>query len=731
MSEKRTSTFIVALIFFTATLYILSIFGPNIAQAATTPTGIITGKVVNVRPDPSTINPQIGTLLQGSKVEILAQVGEWYNIKFGSLTGWVHQDFIMTGSSSAAISQSVQQSQTPIIILDGAPLTFDVQPIIENGRILVPMAAIFRAMGATVTWDSVTKTVTALRGTTTVVLPINSYTPTVNGTVWKLDVPARIVGNRTLAPLRFVGEALGGTVSWDGTNFRAIITSPQATSNSNKAVVAVNIINTVNLRSSAEINDDNVIGQASPGETLTVLSQYGDWYLVRRGSLNAWVAGWVVELIHEGEVVPPSAETPLVDPTEDKGSDSIAVNPNPGSSDLASITLSSERAAEGLKISMDSTLKLDMKQSESSGRLTYTFKDSQIIGTASLEKWLGAEKLNVQGINTGDDVQVVITLPAGVSYETSTENSGKRAVVFIPNYIGSVTRSTFGSSGENITVKGIAALGYTSDVGEKKLEIVINNALQGKAQSSYSYSNTLISSMTFTPQGNGETATVMTINTKKPVKFSVGPNDDGSAINILFIDQSEIESREPLVVLDAGHGGKDPGANGCNLNEKDINLAVTLKVGEILKKDGIRVVYTRTNDTFVELDDRPNIANMYNASVFVSIHCNSNVSSSPSGTETYCYYPLSDPQLFMQKDERYNLALRIQQAMVKELGLNDRGVKQANFEVLRETEMPSALVEMGFISNPTEGALFGQNSIRNRAAEAIAAAIADYMESYL
>ncbi len=731
MSEKRTSTFIVALIFLTAALYILSIFGSNVAQAAT-PTGIITGKAVNVRPDPSTSNPQIGTLLQGSKVEILTHVGTWYNIKFGSLTGWVHQDYITTGSSSAAVNQSVQQSQTPMVILDGAPLAFDVPPVIENGRILVPLAAIFRSMGAAVEWNASTQTVTAVRGTTTVILPINSNTPTVNGTVWKLDVPARIVGNRTLAPLRFVGEALGGTVSWDGADFKAIMTSPPALpSSNNAAVVAVNIINTVNLRSSAEINDDNVIGQASPGETLTVLSQYGDWYLVRKGSLNAWVAGWVVELIHEGEVVPPSAETPEADPAEDKGSDPPAANPAPGSSDLASITLSSERAAEGLEISIESTVKLNMKKSENNGRLTYTFKDSQIIGTTSFEKWLGTEKLNVQGTNTGGDAQVVITMPTGVTYETSLANSDKKAVLFIPNYISSVDRSTFSSSGENITVKGIAALGYTSDVGEKKLEIVINNAIQGKAQSSYSYSSSLISSMTFAPQGNGETATVMTINTKKPVKFSVGPNDDGSAINILFIDKSEIESREPLVVLDAGHGGKDPGANGCNLDEKDVNLAVALKVGEILKKNGIRVVYTRTNDTFVELDDRPNIANMYNASVFVSIHCNSNVSSSPSGTETYCYYPLSNPQLFMQKDERYNLALRIQQAMVKELGLNDRGVKQANFAVLRETEMPSALVEMGFISNPTEGALLGQNSCRNKAAEAIAAAIADYMESYL
>ena len=131
-------------------------------------------------------------------------------------------------------------------------MSFDVPPIIEDGRILVPMAAIFRSMGATVEWNQSTRTVTAVRGTTHVVLPIDSYTPTVNGTVWKLDVPARIVGNRTLAPLRFVGEALGGTVAWDAANFKAVLTSPPPINggkDSNKSVVAVNIgTSIVNLR---------------------------------------------------------------------------------------------------------------------------------------------------------------------------------------------------------------------------------------------------------------------------------------------------------------------------------------------------------------------------------------------------------------------------------------------------------------------------------------------------
>jgi N-acetylmuramoyl-L-alanine amidase len=228
-------------------------------------------------------------------------------------------------------------------------------------------------------------------------------------------------------------------------------------------------------------------------------------------------------------------------------------------------------------------------------------------------------------------------------------------------------------------------------------------------------------------KSQGQSGTVLTITTTKAAKFSVGPNSDGTGLNILFVDQSELQSRVPIVVLDAGHGGSDPGASGAYLQEKDVNLAVVLKAGQLLTAKGIKVVYTRTDDTYVGLDDRSTLANFYNASVFVSVHCNANTSSAPNGTETYCYYPLEDPELYLQKDERYNLALDLQQALVADLGRADRGVKQGNLSVLRETTMPSALAEIAFISNPTEEALMQQQQFTDLAGKAIADAIVGYM----
>lgn len=113
----------------------------------------------------------------------------------------------------------------PVVFLDGRQLSFDVPPIIEDGRTLVPLRAIFEAMGATVTWDDTTSTAIGVKGDTTVILPVGSTEPTINGAMYKLEVPGRIIKGRTLAPLRFVGEAFGGTVTWDGATNKITITT--------------------------------------------------------------------------------------------------------------------------------------------------------------------------------------------------------------------------------------------------------------------------------------------------------------------------------------------------------------------------------------------------------------------------------------------------------------------------------------------------------------------------
>jgi len=115
------------------------------------------------------------------------------------------------------------QATAPKVEINGTTLNFDVAPVIVDGRILVPIRAVFEAMGAAVSWEQATMTATAVKGSTTVVLQIGSLAPTINGTIKPIDVAGKIVDDRTLAPLRFVCEAFGGTVEWNADTQTAVV----------------------------------------------------------------------------------------------------------------------------------------------------------------------------------------------------------------------------------------------------------------------------------------------------------------------------------------------------------------------------------------------------------------------------------------------------------------------------------------------------------------------------
>jgi N-acetylmuramoyl-L-alanine amidase len=225
------------------------------------------------------------------------------------------------------------------------------------------------------------------------------------------------------------------------------------------------------------------------------------------------------------------------------------------------------------------------------------------------------------------------------------------------------------------------------------------------------------------------------------------------------------KSRIRTVVIDPGHGGKDPGAIGPKgLREKDITLHVAKKLGNILKKKyGMNIIYTRTRDRFIALNDRTEIANSKKADLFVSIHVNASRMRNARGIETYflnwtnnreamrvaarenrisfkkmqkvqsgLQYILKDLARKNKNEESARLAYSVQRAMVNNLKkdygkIEDLGVKYALFYVLIGAEMPSALVEISFISNYEEEKRLSRDSYKNKIAEALAKGIDSYI----
>ena len=225
------------------------------------------------------------------------------------------------------------------------------------------------------------------------------------------------------------------------------------------------------------------------------------------------------------------------------------------------------------------------------------------------------------------------------------------------------------------------------------------------------------------------------------------------------------------VVIDAGHGGDDPGAIGKKSKEKNIALAVALKLGNFIKTNcpGVEVIFTRTTDVFVELYRRAQIANNSKADLFISIHCNSTPKPDAFGTETWVLglnksqanlevvkkenssilfekdyankYDGFDPNspegniifsLYQNAylDQSLRLADMVQKQFANKLGRHNRGVKQAGFLVLYKTSMPAALIELGFVSNPQEEDFLLSESGQNQIASSICKAFKEYKTSY-
>ncbi len=230
---------------------------------------------------------------------------------------------------------------------------------------------------------------------------------------------------------------------------------------------------------------------------------------------------------------------------------------------------------------------------------------------------------------------------------------------------------------------------------------------------------------------------------------------------------SEPQTTDFVVVLDAGHGGHDPGNLGNGYLEKNISLSIVLKVGQLLEQQGINVIYTRKDDIFVDLYVRGEIANKADADLFVSVHCDSHESDAHgAGTfvlglhannqnfeiakkensviylednyeARYAAYDIDSPEsiiglTIMQEeflDQSIMLAKMMQDNFSGKLERNDRKVKQAGFIVLHQTFMPSVLVETGFLTNKAEGSYLNSSRGQTDMGKAIADAILLYKEN--
>ncbi|MDS1030476.1 N-acetylmuramoyl-L-alanine amidase [Bacillota bacterium LX-D] len=323
-------------------------------------------------------------------------------------------------------------------------------------------------------------------------------------------------------------------------------------------------------------------------------------------------------------------------------------------------------------------------EGDTSSRTPEPGENSQTDTDTSDEELVSIENISVD--TTGNDVTFTVTASGKLNYSTFRLDNPRRLVVDFPNSVLKLSEQLDTISVNQGLVKSIRVGQYS--VRQSRITVDITGAAGIALASSANNSSKL------------------TFKVEKP------------------------SLKGKTIVIDPGHGSiqsggsSDPGARGpSGLFERDVVLNVSLKVKELLEAKGAKVIMTRTGNTYLTLKGRAEVANKNNAQIFVCIHCNASTSRSANGTATYYY---AQGSLSTQREIRQRLASTVQEQLVKAIGRKNRGIVEANFAVLRYTNVPSILVETAFISNYEEEALLAKSDFQDKIAVGITNGIEKY-----
>lgn len=713
---------------------------------------------------------------------------------FGNTTAYA--DMINMNLYYDGKSHSYQAEEITIQINGQTMEVEDMPPIVLNDRTMVPARAVFETMGAEVTWNADTKEVYVKKDSDIVVLQIDHNTGTKNGAAFTMDVPAKIINDRTLIPVRAVSEALGCEVGWDDSTRVVSIDETENTpilepetdntdTNTNTNTDTNTNTNTdtntnANANTNANTNTNNNTNTNTSQDTGVVPTQNISvtGISVPTGNNNQQV----FTVTASGEIA--KYENVYVDDTrivldiyyaqKNLSSDNITVTTSP----FVSAVRSAQHDVDGVAVTrvvldLKAPVKYQLSQSADKKSLVVAFSESIV------------QSMTVTNNGTTDTVQINANAPLAAN--VSTLSSPKRIVIDIA-YATSNLQETFSTEGLSqitairtsmyeqktprvvlevkdtaeyeinqsgnsivVTVKKSTLDNLSYDASKKALVLKkvtpfdintvvhTDNYLQnhykielpGDFTSVYGYGTMKLDydgvpSVTVATE-SGKTA--FRFDQTKIRAYTITEDTNNYYINI----KNPKEVYDRVLLLDAGHGGNDPGTSGNGLNEKDINLAIVNKAYALLQQtDKVKTYLTRTDDTRPENRDRANMANDM-ADVFISIHMNSAAPNpTPNGTEVLFITHANDVQ---GKLTSQIVATEILQKMIAALQTNNRGLKydtqhQKNLIVLNSTTVPAVIVETVFLSNPGDALKISNETNQDKAAQAIYDTVIDLANKY-
>ncbi|CEP67095.1 Cell wall hydrolase/autolysin, catalytic [Moorella glycerini] len=592
------------------------------------------------------------------------------------------------------------------LILNGTRVDPAVPPYIDgNGRTMVPLRFVMEYMGARVDWVEEEQGIVVNRGATTLKMWIGSRRASVNGQAILLDTTPVLKGNTTMVPVRFISQAFGGQVDWNATSQTVRITLGTVQSASQVRLTG----SYVNIRSGPGL-DYNIIDVLPRGTVLRLIDEAPGWYQVQlNGGRQGWVSAAYAEPVYDnnspGNGGPPGENPPT------GGTQPPAGNPLPGDGQPPA------GQPLGLAVVGSRPVAILAGPSPVEKQVGTAAAGSKLPIWQKKGDWWQVEMAN------GQRGWLASALATFAPYEPQGNDPGGQK----PRV--QITGVTVVPSGGalQVTVKASGVFTYKTSFWDNRLIVDVSDAVLvvPKGQETVEVNRSPLARVRLGQFTADTVRIVFDLIGAARLRFK---SADKSG-TIFLIEKPSLNGSK--IVIDPGHGtdtnGADPGAIGpTGVKEKDVNLAIAQKLAALLRSARASVYLTRNGETCpYTLAGRAYYANDLGADLFISIHSNASYSPDASGTSTYFYAP-PDTALGQQREERRRLAAAIQSALVAATGRKDLGILEANFSVLRNTEMPSVLVETAFISNPTEEQLLNSPAFQARVAEGIFNGISAY-----
>lgn len=639
----------------------------------------------------------------------------------------VKMDLFYNGKHHAYAAKEVK------IEIDGKEMVpKDMPAVIIDGRTMLPMRQIAQELGCEVNWNEAAKQIYVMRGSDIIVFTVDSKTGYENGKEFTMDVPATIVNDRTMLPVRALADALHLNIKWDDPNRIVSIQSgdtvvkdePKAPESGQTTTGTLTGIQTPSAKDADQtftIQADGPMGRYEKtfvDDQKIVLDFYG-----AKSSLP-------------GEITKTNSDivTGIRTATHENNGDSFTrvVFDLSGKKDYE-VTQSADKKNITISFGKTTVDKISAVHSQNKDIITIGGTGSfgaSVAMTADPQKIIVtipncqsnlSDKINMADLqyvldgkvdtSKGNTVELVLAVEDLVQYSYREETQ---------NLILEIYPTTL----KNMRYDKNANVLYLDkkdkiDTGSVKMEDhyldgYFDVTLPGDYESDYGYGTydvkgTVVENIEVSTKGGN---TTFRFKQNRISAYEVTDEGDSYAIRV----KNPKEVYDKVLLLDAGHGGKDPGTSGNGMQEKNLTLTIAQKIEQELQGSGIKVYMTRDSDVYPENSTRAQTANDI-ADLMVSIHINSGPETA-NGTESLYQVHANDSSSRLTSKQ---LAEILQASMISGTGNTNRGVKlRTDLLILNRTTVPSAIVEVVFITNTGDALKISNPAYQDQVAQAIA-----------